>query len=116
MWACMTADNVTRFARVDFRSDERVFGIKDEDRFLHINTAVTDGTLRRHVAHEVHYCLRMGGPGYGRSLGEALVSEGLAGRFVAKLFGNAPEPWECAIDAAALKPLPRSCDAQLDEL
>ena len=36
MRACMTADNVTRFARVDFRSDERAFGIKDEDRFLHV--------------------------------------------------------------------------------
>ena len=69
----------------------------------HFNTAVTDGTLRRHVAHEVHHCLRMGGPGYGRTLGEALVSEGLAGRFVAKLFGNAPEPLERAIDAAVLK-------------
>jgi len=24
------------FARVDFRNDDRIFGIKDEDRFLHI--------------------------------------------------------------------------------
>ena len=32
----MTADNVTRFAPVDFRSDELVFGIKDEDRLLHV--------------------------------------------------------------------------------
>ena len=69
----------------------------------HFNTGVTDGTLRRHVAHEVHHCLRMGGSGYGHTLGEALVSEGLAGRFVARLFGNAPEPWERAIDAATLK-------------
>ncbi len=30
----MGAEHVTRFARVDFRSDERVFGIKDEDRLL----------------------------------------------------------------------------------
>jgi hypothetical protein len=46
----------------------------------------------------VHHCLRMAGPGYGRTLGEALVSEGLAGRFVGQLFGNAPEPWERAVD------------------
>jgi uncharacterized protein YjaZ len=54
----------------------------------------------------------MGGPGFGRTPGEALVSEGLAGRFVGHLFGNPPEPWECAVadeilrdhrpDAAAL--------------
>ena len=34
--AYMVAGNVTRFARVDFRNDERVFGIKDEDRLLHL--------------------------------------------------------------------------------
>ncbi len=64
---------------------------------------VSDGSLRRQVAHEVHHCLRMAGPGYGRTLGEALVSEGLAGHFVRHLFGNPPEPWECAVGDEALK-------------
>jgi hypothetical protein len=36
MRVCMAANHVTRFARVDFHSDERVFGIKDEDRLLHM--------------------------------------------------------------------------------
>jgi hypothetical protein len=61
-----------------------------------------DGTLRRQVAHEVHHCLRMGGPGYGRTLSEALVSEGLAGHFTRRLFDNPPEPWECAVDDEVL--------------
>lgn len=39
----MAAD-VTHFARVDFRSDERVFGIKDEDRFAHIYMIGKTGT------------------------------------------------------------------------
>jgi hypothetical protein len=64
---------------------------------------LADGTLRRQVAHEVHHCLRMGGPGYGQTLGEALVSEGLAGRFVGHLFGSRPEPWECAVRESALQ-------------
>ena len=42
----MTADNVTRFARVDFRSDERVFGIKDENRLLHIYSIGKTGTRK----------------------------------------------------------------------
>ncbi len=67
------------------------------------DAALSDGTLRRQVAHEVHHCLRMARLGYGRTLGEALVSEGLAGRFTQRLFGNAPEPWECAVDAATLQ-------------
>ncbi|WP_070998979.1 DUF2268 domain-containing putative Zn-dependent protease [Methylobacterium sp. C1] len=65
------------------------------------------GDLRRTVAHEAHHCLRMAGPGYGWTLGEALVSEGLAGRFVGHLFGSPPEPWECAVtDAVVAANLP----------
>ena len=32
------------FARVDFRNDDRVFGIKDEDRFLHVYVIGKTGT------------------------------------------------------------------------
>ncbi|KQP62119.1 DUF2268 domain-containing putative Zn-dependent protease [Methylobacterium sp. Leaf112] len=63
---------------------------------------LADGDIRRTVVHEAHHCLRMAGPGYGWTLGEALVSEGLAGRFVERLFGAAPEPWENAFDDTAL--------------
>jgi hypothetical protein len=69
----------------------------------HFAASLGEGALRRMVAHEVHHCLRMAGPGYGRALGEALVSEGLAGRFVGRLFGNAPEPWERAVDHNILR-------------
>ena len=44
MRACMGADHLTRFARVDFRSDERAFGIKDEDRLLHLYVIGKTGT------------------------------------------------------------------------
>jgi DNA helicase HerA-like ATPase len=40
----MGADHVTRFARVDFRGDERIFGIKDEDRFSHVYVIGKTGT------------------------------------------------------------------------
>ena len=40
----MGAHHLTRFARVDFRSDERVFGIKDEDRLLHLYVIGKTGT------------------------------------------------------------------------
>ncbi|TXN20120.1 MULTISPECIES: DUF2268 domain-containing putative Zn-dependent protease [Methylobacterium] len=65
--------------------------------------SLRNGDLRRTVAHEAHHCLRMAGPGYGWTLGEALVSEGLAGRFVSHLFGTPPEPWECAVTDAVLE-------------
>ena len=40
----MGAGHVTRFARVDFRDDDRVFGIKDEDRLLHVYVIGKTGT------------------------------------------------------------------------
>ena len=40
----MGADHATRFARVDFRGDDRVFDIKDEDRFSHVNIIGKTGT------------------------------------------------------------------------
>jgi len=53
--------------------------------------------LERMIAHEVHHALRFGALGYGKTLGEALVSEGLAGHFSRQLYGNAPEPWEAPV-------------------
>lgn len=50
--------------------------------------------MARAVLHEAHHCLRMAGPGYGTTLEEALVSEGLAGRFVVEALGTEPESWE----------------------
>ena len=50
--------------------------------------------LERMVAYELHHVLRNRGPGYGATLGEALVSEGLAGQFVKQLYNSEPEPWE----------------------
>jgi len=51
-------------------------------------------TLSRTVAHEFHHCLRSAGPGYGTTVGEALISEGLACLFAHQLYGNKPEDWE----------------------
>lgn len=50
------------------------------------------GDIRRTIAHEVHHCRRFAGPGYGRTLGEAIVSEGLAGQFAGTLFAAPPSP------------------------
>lgn len=64
--------------------------------------SLRSGALHRQIVHEVHHCLRMAGPGYGWTLGEALVSEGLAGQFVRHLLGSDPEPWEHAVTTAEL--------------
>ena len=65
--------------------------------------SLSDGALHRQIVHEVHHCMRMAGPGYGATLGEALVSEGLAGQFVRHLLGTEPELWECAVASEAVR-------------
>jgi hypothetical protein len=60
------------------------------------------GGLRRVVLHEAHHCLRQAGPGYGTTLAEALVSEGLADHFVLEVLGGAPDPWCVALQDAEL--------------
>jgi type IV secretory pathway TraG/TraD family ATPase VirD4 len=40
----MKPDGVIRFARVDFRNDRRVFGIKTDDRFAHVHIIGKTGT------------------------------------------------------------------------
>ncbi|MCD1634903.1 DUF2268 domain-containing protein [Martelella mediterranea] len=66
------------------------------------SNSLVEGALHRQIVHEVHHCMRMAGPGYGWTLGEALVSEGLAGRFVHKLLDTPPEPWERAMSRERL--------------
>lgn len=50
--------------------------------------------MLRTLIHELHHAIRWDGPGYGRSLGDALVSEGLAGHFVLQVLGGKPDPWD----------------------
>jgi len=55
--------------------------------------------LERVIAHELHHALRWDSVGYGRTLLEVLVTEGLASRFSQELYGNAPEIWESALSS-----------------
>ena len=51
------------------------------------------------LAHELHHSSRVRmGPGYGTTLAEALVTEGLADHFVAEAFPDTPpQPWDNAL-------------------
>lgn len=53
-----------------------------------------DFALERMMAHELHHAARWDGPRQRRTLGNALISEGLAGHFAQEIYGCPPEPWE----------------------
>lgn len=49
------------------------------------------------VAHELHHTVRHRRPGYGATLFEAMISEGMADRFAIELLGAPPPPWSDAL-------------------
>lgn len=66
------------------------------------------------VYHEFHHVLRWDGPGYGQTLGAALVSEGLAQVFVHEMMDCPPEPWEVMPAGVDLRGLCLRADAEFD--
>lgn len=52
------------------------------------------------LAHEFHHAARWRGPGYGSTLLEAMVSEGLADHFSGEQMGTPVPPWSQAFDRA----------------
>jgi len=74
--------------------------------YLTLDPAVSDlrPALQRTILHEFHHALRWESVGYGNTLFEATITEGLAGHFVHELLGTPPEPWECAFPTAELQP------------
>jgi Predicted Zn-dependent protease (DUF2268) len=68
------------------------------------------------LAHELHHSSRVrAGPGYGTTLAEALVTEGLADHFVAEAFpGTPPQPWDSALSGDQERELWRKAQSVLD--
>lgn len=56
----------------------------------------------RALVREMHHVIRHDGPGYGTSLGDALVSEGIAGHFVLHVLGGSADPWDAISPAPGL--------------
>lgn len=65
--------------------------------------------------HELHHALRWEGPGYGATLGEALVSEGLAQRFLHEMMDVPPEPFEHAVPAETCEAWRRAAFLSFDD-
>ncbi|MGE0554605.1 MAG: DUF2268 domain-containing putative Zn-dependent protease, partial [Gemmatimonadales bacterium] len=62
--------------------------------------------LRTHLlsqlAHEIHHAMRRRAIGYGSTLLEAAISEGLADHFALEASGGSPPPWALALTPSEL--------------
>ncbi len=66
-----------------------------------------DNTLELHfiaqLAHEIHHAKRRRSVGYGNTLIQAVVSEGLADHFSIEVSGISPPPWSVALSGDVLQ-------------
>lgn len=76
--------------------------------YIHLDPDCADLAPRLEVeikstpAHELHHCARWAARGYGTTLLEAVISEGLADHFDIEINGGEPKPWSIALRGAEL--------------
>lgn len=78
--------------------------ISIDSNFPNLTKSLNDG-LERTLAHELHHCIRWSNVGYGDTLLEALISEGLADHFDIEVNNKNPEPWSIALSEEKTKEL-----------
>lgn len=72
-----------------------VFISLDPD-FQHFERVI-NGEVERILVHELHHCVRWQHPGYGKTLLQALISEGLADHFDIEVTKKKPQRWNIAL-------------------
>ena len=79
--------------------------------YIHLNPEFKDlennldFEIKSTLAHELCHCARWAVRGYGSTLLEALVSEGLADNFDIEVNNSSPKPWNTAIQQGELENL-----------
>ena len=106
---CVPQGGIPELGMVGHAYRPGCFSITLDTANPNFTTAMAAGALPRQVVHEIMHVLRFAATGYDHNLGDALVSEGLCGRFVQECFGTPAELWEAALTPAELSTwLPRA--------
>lgn len=74
-----------------------------DPKFPNFSDKTIKRELKRTIAHELNHVARWKTVGYGETLLEALISEGLADHFDIEITNESPEPWDRALNANELK-------------
>lgn len=70
--------------------------------------------LGRMLTHELHHVLRWKNPGYGKTLLEALITEGLADHFDIEINNESPHPWCHALNNSQLEEMLKKVQVEFD--
>lgn len=82
-------------------SDHLVY-ISIDPKSLQLNYSIRK-EFGRLLAHELNHAMRWKSPGYGKTLLEALITEGLADHFAMEMSNSGPMVWDTALAADQLK-------------
>lgn len=66
------------------------------------------------LGHEIHHCIRHGGPGYGLTLADALITEGLACHFETELRNGTVPFYAKALDLNQLQSILKKLESQFE--
>jgi hypothetical protein len=77
----MESDGVIHIGRIDFRNDNRVFGIKHEDRFSHLYIIGKTGTGKSTLLETMALQDLQRGNGFALSIRTAILSRALRNEF-----------------------------------
>lgn len=79
-----------------------VVSISLDPAFADFQKIVLGNDLPRSISHELHHAVRWRAVGYGKTLLEVLISEGLAVYFEQEVWGGKPSPWATALSKKVL--------------
>ncbi|CAN5182848.1 DUF2268 domain-containing protein [soil metagenome] len=70
--------------------------------------------LKRILAHELHHTLRWQNPGYGETLLDAMITEGLADHFDIEVYNEQPQPWSITLSEHELQRMMKKAKTEFD--
>ena len=87
-----------------FNPDEYTVRLSINPDFKYLYQAI-DTSMPSILAHEIHHAMRRRSVGYGSTLGEAIITEGLADHFSIEVFQTSPPVWSTYIQEPELSQL-----------
>ena len=83
-----------------------------DPEFPGFNDRVINIELQRVFVHELSHAARWKTVGYGKTLLEALITEGLADHFEKEITNKNPNPWSVALDKSQIKQMMKRAEKE----